>query len=257
MGCMSTERNHNHSHTRPHGGNSGTALTPLELTDITKVLVVVAHPDDPEYGLSAASHAWIQQEGIEVGYLLLTSGEAGIASMAPEECGPLRADEQRRACQAVGVDSLEILDFPDGHLVYSLELRQAIALKIRQFQPDAIVTLPMGMELPGGLNQADHRVVGLAALDAARDAANPWVFRDMDEPAWSAQQFWIVSDIDSDHIYYVSDDDEQAAISSLACHERYLAELEDHPAANDFIPTVLRGKDRSGPPHVKFKVYRL
>ena len=102
MGCMSTKRNHNHSHTRQHGGNSGTALAPLELTDITKVLVVVAHPDDPEYGLSAASHAWIQQEGIEVGYLLLTSGEAGIASMAPEECGPLRADEQRHACQAVG-----------------------------------------------------------------------------------------------------------------------------------------------------------
>ena len=154
MGCMSTERNHNYSHTRQHGGNSDTVLAPLELTDITKVLVVVAHPDDPEYGLSAASHAWIQQEGIEVGYLLLTSGEAGIASMAPEKCGPLRADEQRRACQAVGVDSLEILDFPDGHLVYSLELRQAIARKIRQFQPDAIVTLPMGMELPGGLNQA-------------------------------------------------------------------------------------------------------
>lgn len=108
-----------------------TALTHLDVSGIKKILVVVAHPDDPEYGLSAATHAWIENEDIEVGYLLLTSGEAGIASMPPEECGPLRADEQRKACDAIGVTSLEILDFPDGHLVYNLELREAIARTIR------------------------------------------------------------------------------------------------------------------------------
>ena len=234
-----------------------TALTHLDVSGIKKILVVVAHPDDPEYGLSAATHAWIENEDIEVGYLLLTSGEAGIAAMLPEECGPLRADEQRKACDAIGVTSLEILDFPDGHLVYNLELREAIARTIRQFQPDAIVTLPMSLELPMGLNQADHRVVGLAALDAARDAANPWVFRELSEPAWSARQLWIVNDIAADHVYRVSDDDEQAAIASLASHEQYLAALDDHPAAKEFIPMVLRGDNPSAPPVVKFKVYEL
>lgn len=235
----------------------GRALENLDLSGIEKVLVVVAHPDDPEYGLSAATNSWISQEGIEVGYLLLTSGEAGIASLAPEECGPLRADEQRKACDAIGVDSLEILDFPDGHLVYNLELRKAITRKIRQFQPDAIVVLPMSLELPMGLNQADHRVAGLAALDAARDAANPWVFRELTESAWATTKFWIVNDLESDYVYRVSDADERAAIKSLASHEQYLAALDDHPAAEDFIPLVLRGEDPNAPAQVKFKVYDL
>ncbi|MDK8479009.1 PIG-L family deacetylase [Corynebacterium pseudodiphtheriticum] len=232
-------------------------LTPLDVSGIKKILVVVAHPDDPEYGLSAAAHAWIKHADIEIAYLLLTSGEAGIATMTPEECGPLRAAEQREACNAIGVESLEILDFLDGQLVYGLELRKAIARKIRQFQPDAVVTLPMSLELSWGLNQADHRVAGLAALDAARDAANPWVFRELPEPAWSARQFWIVNDAAADHAYRVDCDDEQAAIASLECHKKYLAALEDHPPAKDFIPLVLRGEGLKESPRVKFKVYQL
>src|SRR5699024_295846 len=77
----------------------------LDWSSWQRVLVVVAHPDDPEYGLSAAVHTWTTA-GVEVSYLLLTHGEAGIQGMDPAEVGPLRAEEQRRACECVGVSDL-------------------------------------------------------------------------------------------------------------------------------------------------------
>ena len=88
----------------------------------------------------------------------------------PAEAGPLRAAEQRNACAAVGVTDLEILDFPDGQLVYGLEIRKAIARVIRQQRPDVVVTTTWEVEPGWGLNQADHRVAGLATVDAVRDA---------------------------------------------------------------------------------------
>ena len=62
--------------------------------DWQTALVLVAHPDDPEYGMSAAVNRWTS-EGKRVVYGLATSGEAGIQGMTPQECGPLREDEQR------------------------------------------------------------------------------------------------------------------------------------------------------------------
>src|SRR5699024_12823718 len=81
--------------------------------DVNRVLCVVAHTDDMEYGGSAAVAKWTD-EGKEVAYLLLTRGEAGIRDRSPDEVAALRAAEPRRACIIVGVDDLAILDFPDG-----------------------------------------------------------------------------------------------------------------------------------------------
>ena len=78
--------------------------------DIRRILVVVAHPDDAEYGTSAAVAHWTSR-GIEVGYLLLTAGEAGM-KRPPEEAGPLRAVEQENACRIVGVNHLTIWTVP-------------------------------------------------------------------------------------------------------------------------------------------------
>ena len=95
-------------------------VTPLPSFDenIERVLVVVAHPDDAEYSTSAAVATWTSA-GVDVAYLLLTAGEAGM-QRPPEEAGPLRAQEQQAACAAVGVKRLTILDFPDGTLSVAL-----------------------------------------------------------------------------------------------------------------------------------------
>ena len=142
-------------------------------------LAIVPHPDDMEYGASAAVAAWTDA-GKSVSYLLVTRGEAGIDDLEPAEAAALRAEEQRAACTAVGVETLEFLDFPDGTIEYGLPLRRALAAAIRRHRPELVVTVNHRDTYPGGgFNMADHRVTGLAVLDAVRDAANRWVFTDL------------------------------------------------------------------------------
>ena len=139
-----------------------------------RVLCVVAHPDDMEYGASAAVARWTAR-GIEVGYLLLTRGEAGMPN-PPEETARLRVAEQQAACAIVGVKHLTVLEHPDGVLVYGLDLRRDICREIRRFKPDVVLGAGHQVETPFGFDQADHRAAGLATLDAVRDAGNRWVF---------------------------------------------------------------------------------
>lgn len=206
-----------------------------------RVLIVVAHPDDPEYGLSAAVKKWTSA-GVEVSYLLLTHGEAGISTMVPEETGPVRAGEQLAACEVVGVTDLVLLDHPDSMLIYGLDLRRDIAQEIRRVKPDVVITANFDVEAYGGLNQADHRVAGLATLDAIRDAGNPWAHRDElgEQQPWSVGQFLIFGAADPNTALPVSQSCVDAAVESLNCHSAYLAALPEHPVPEEFIPGMLR-----------------
>src|SRR5918998_1515216 len=147
--------------------------------DWERCLAIVAHPDDMEYGASSAVAAWTDV-GKSVAYVLVTRGEAGIDRMSPAEAGTLRAEEQRAACDAVGVESLEFLDHADGVVEYGLPLRRDIAAAIRRHRPELVVAVNH-RETYGGtyLNMADHRHVGVATIDAVRDAGNRWVFTDL------------------------------------------------------------------------------
>src|SRR5919107_412573 len=96
----------------------------------SRVLCVVAHPDDVEYGTSSAVAAWTSR-GVDVTYLLLTRGEAGMDARSPEETAELRVREQVAGSEAVGVSRVDFLRYPDGVLTYSLEMRRDIARAIR------------------------------------------------------------------------------------------------------------------------------
>src|SRR4051812_43636889 len=147
-------------------------------------LAVVAHPDDLAYGASGAIARWTAQ-GKKITYLLVTRGEAGIDSMPPEEAGPVREREQVASAAVVGVDVVEFLDHQDGVITYGLPLRRDIAAAIRRHKPDVVITGNHHETFAaGGLNMADHRVVGVATIDAVRDAANRWVFRDLELEPW-------------------------------------------------------------------------
>jgi LmbE family N-acetylglucosaminyl deacetylase len=220
---------------------SASTLPALPDTDWNRVLCVVAHPDDMEYGTSAAVAMWTRR-GVRVAYLLLTSGEAGMQT-PPEEVGPLRAEEQRRACAAVGVDQLTILDHPDGMLVYGLDLRRDIARVIRQFRPDAVLTANFDFEAYGMLNQADHRAAGVAVVDAVRDADNTWVFRELAAEGlakWHTRCLLVVGPGRPTHALAVDEEAVAASVASLESHEAYLADLPGHPKPAEFIPEILR-----------------
>jgi LmbE family N-acetylglucosaminyl deacetylase len=154
------------------------SLAPLP-EDWQRALAVVAHPDDLEYGTASAIARWTSQ-GKQVQYLLVTRGEAGIDAMDPAETGVLREAEERQSAAVVGVDTVEFLGYPDGVVEYGLPLRRDIARAIRRVRPDILITSNYHLTWPGGaFNMADHRWVGLAVLDAARDAGNRWIFPEL------------------------------------------------------------------------------
>ena len=155
--------------------------TPAEAMpeDWQTALAIVAHPDDMEYGAASAVAKWTSQ-GKQVVYLMASRGEAGIDTMHPSETGPLRSQEEIDAARVVGVDIVEFLDHPDGVIEYGLPLRRDLSRAIRRHRPDVILTLSHHLQFPSGhLNMADHRHVGIAVFDAARDAANRWIFPEL------------------------------------------------------------------------------
>jgi LmbE family N-acetylglucosaminyl deacetylase len=193
-------------------------------------LAIVAHPDDMEYGASAAVARWTDQ-GKTVAYALVTAGEAGIDGMAPEDVAPLRVREQYAACEAVGVSDLQILGHPDGMLEYGLRLRADIAGAIRRVRPEMVITLNHRETFPGGgLNMADHTVTGRAVVDAVRDAANRWVFRQLAEEdglePWGGVRWVAVANSpEPTHAVPISVGDIDRAVASLEAHDAYLKGL--------------------------------
>jgi LmbE family N-acetylglucosaminyl deacetylase len=154
--------------------------------DWERALAVVAHPDDLEYGAASAIARWTSQ-GKQITYVLVTRGEAGIDGRPPDEVGPARVAEEHASAAVVGVDTVEFLDgYADGLVEYGNALRHDLAAAVRRHRPEVLVSINYrDFWGPGSpMNHADHRVVGLALLDAARDAANRWLFTDAGE-AWS------------------------------------------------------------------------
>lgn len=199
--------------------------------DWQRALVLVAHPDDPEYGMAAAVAEW-HAVGKHVSYVLATCGEAGIAGLDPAESGPLRVQEQWAACAHVGVTDLVFLDHPDGRIEEGLALRRDLAREIRRVRPDLVLTLNHRDEWgPGRWNSADHRAVGRAVLDAVGDADNDWIFPELlAEGLPRHKTRWVaVTSPQPTHAQAVSAGSIEKAVASLAEHKEYLRALSDDP----------------------------
>ena len=231
------------------------ALSALDETTFDSVLCVVAHPDDIEYGVSAAVATWTAA-GKHVSYYLLTRGEAGIDTMDPAEAASARADEERASAAVVGVDRVEFGDHHDGTIEYGLRLRRDIAAAIRRTRPDLIVTLTHAETFPGGfLNQADHRAVGLATIDATADAGNRWIFPELVADGldpWHVSAVAVSASATPTHYVDVTGhlDD---AIESLEEHRLYNAALpDDFPKPPELLGGALgEGGDQVADPAVQ------
>jgi LmbE family N-acetylglucosaminyl deacetylase len=177
--------------------------------DWNTALVLVAHPDDPEYGMAAAVARWTGQ-GKTVAYGLATSGEAGIEGMSPTTAGPVREEEQRRSAALVGVDDVRFWGFPDSQVRNTPELRAAVTKAITDHDPDLVITLWGGAEwAPGAPNQSDHMEFTRAVGEAAA-AVGVNCYQTSPEPT-------LVVDVTG----YT-----ERAVESLAEHRQYLSVLD-------------------------------
>jgi LmbE family N-acetylglucosaminyl deacetylase len=204
---------------------AGGSVLPALPEDWQRCLAVAAHPDDIEYGTACAVARWTAQ-GKQVTYLLATRGEAGIDSMHPDQAGPLREAEERAGARQVGVDDVEFLDHHDGAIEYGPPLRRDIVRAIRRHRPDVVVSGAFTVRMVAGLtNQADHRVVGLAALDAARDAGNRWIFPELAdeglEPWNGVRMVCLAGAQQPTHGVDVTGEPLERGIASLEAHVEY------------------------------------
>lgn len=200
--------------------------------DWEKALAIVAHPDDIEYGTSSVVARWTSQ-GKEVAYLLLTRGEAGIDGMTPQEVGPLREREEMESASVVGVKDVDFLSYQDGVIEYSLGLRRDLARAIRKNRPEVIITINHHLTFSWGmLNMADHRWVGLAVLDAARDAGNRWIFPELLKEGldpWGKVRMVMVG----------GSPQPTHAVDVSAFIDRGIASLEEHRVYLDNLPVKI------------------
>jgi LmbE family N-acetylglucosaminyl deacetylase len=136
--------------------------------DWQRMLAIVAHPDDLEYGAASAIARWTAA-GKWVGYVIVTDGEAGIDGLAPQEAGPTRVAEQEHSAKIVGVDHVRFLGYPDGVSENGTALRRDLAREIRRARPDLLLVatydLTYGLAADQRIvNQADHRAVALGRV---------------------------------------------------------------------------------------------
>jgi LmbE family N-acetylglucosaminyl deacetylase len=148
-----------------------------------RVMVIMAHPDDPEFFCGGTVARWAR-EGAEVTYVIITNGNKGSddPNMTPERLVEIREVEQRRAAEVLGVQHIEFMGYPDGELAPDLCLRCDLARLIRQHRPDAVICPDPTTRITtfGSINHADHRAAGDAALDAIFPTArNPFYCRDL------------------------------------------------------------------------------
>ncbi|MGP3952899.1 PIG-L deacetylase family protein [Streptomyces sp. 7N604] len=233
-------------------------------TDWERCLAVVAHPDDLEYGAAAAIATWTDR-GAEVGYLLVTRGEAGIDALEPAACAPLREQEQRESAAEVGVTSVEFLDHADGVIEYGTRLRRDIAAAIRRHRPQLLLTLNHHDTWGGRFwNTPDHRAVGRAVLDAAADAGNRWIFPELIEEEglapWNGVR-WVAVAASPEPTHAV---DVTAGLDrgvrSLLAHRMYIEALTDEEPEAYCRAFLTRNTERTaarfgGRPAVAFELF--
>jgi LmbE family N-acetylglucosaminyl deacetylase len=177
-----------------------------ETEGVDRILVIVAHPDDVDFGAAGTVALWTEA-GIEVTYCLVTSGDAGGSdrSVSRADMVTIRQAEQTAAAKQVGVSELIWLGYPDGRVEATLELRRDLARVIRRVRPGRVVcpSAERNYARIGG-SHPDHRAVGAAALDAVYpDSRNPFAFPELlsDEQLepWAVPQVWIPMGPDADH----------------------------------------------------------
>jgi len=144
------------------------------MTTPNRVLVVLAHPDDPEFYCGGTIARWAAS-GRDITYCLLTRGDKGADddSLSTQELAEIREVEQRAAAKTLGVHEVMFLNELDGYVLPTLDLRRDIVRVIRQVKPQVVVTCDPTNFFPSStyINHADHRAAGQATLDAVYPAA--------------------------------------------------------------------------------------
>jgi LmbE family N-acetylglucosaminyl deacetylase len=167
--------------------------------DVSRILMVMAHPDDVDFGTAGSVAAWTDS-GIEVSYCIVTDGDAGGSdrSISRSDMAAIRREEQTAAAHIVGVKDVTFLGYPDGRLTSSIELRRDISREIRRVRPDRVVCQsPERMWERIYASHPDHLAAGEAAICAVYpDARNPFAHPELLEEGFephTVPELWMAA----------------------------------------------------------------
>ncbi len=210
-------------------------MTPLPDSEIKRVLVVMAHPDDCDFGAGGTIAQWTSQ-GIEVSYCIITNGDQGgeESGIPVEEMAKVRQQEQRDAGRALGVTEITYLNYRDGWLMPSIELRKEIVKAIRIAKPDRmVVQSPERNWERIYSSHPDHLAAGETAIQAVYpDARNPFAFPELKasglEP-WRVREVWITGSPTPNHFVDITEtfSKKMAALHAHVSQTAHNKELEN------------------------------
>jgi LmbE family N-acetylglucosaminyl deacetylase len=182
------------------------------------VLVIVAHPDDPEFGAGGTIAKWVA-EGREVRYALCTSGDKGSwdPTLSPGQMAEVREREQIAAAEEMGVKECIFLRHVDGEVESTLAFRRELALLLRQYQPRVVITHDPWLHYQ---IHPDHRAVGLAVTDAIAAARDIWYFPEQLVNGLRPHRV--------KEVYYTRAQEPNAWVDISATFERKMAALRRH-----------------------------
>lgn len=153
-------------------------------------MVVMAHPDDAEFSSAGTVAGWVK-EGWEVYYVIVADGAGGgpddATDVGPDQrllWAEIRKQEQLAAAKVLGVKEVIFLNYPDGQVVPSIELRRDLVRCYRRYKPLRVICQsPERQWFPQmflGRYHPDHLAAGQAALAAIYPASqNPWDFPEL------------------------------------------------------------------------------
>ncbi len=198
-----------------------------------KVLVICAHPDDPEFSAGGTIAGWTRR-GTDVRYVVVTDGSKGssAAEATPAMLASLRKSEQLAAARQLGVSEVVFLGYPDGELYDSTGLRRELVRQIRLHQPQLVVTHDPTARLFGSqrINHPDHLAVGDTALAAvfplARDRLNFPEHEAEGLAPHKVMHIWLMMTDKPDLTVDISQT-LAAKIAALHCHQSQIGDPQD------------------------------
>jgi len=179
-----------------------------QLTTPKRVLSIHAHPDDQEFTVAGTLAKWARA-GAEILTVCLTRGDAGSNQFTPADMtrprlAKIREEEQRAACRVLGIKDVVFLDYEDGVLTASLDMRRDLTRLIRREKPDTVVCGDPTMRFYGNryMNHPDHRVAADVALDAVFPSAETrFIFPELlaeGLPPHHVREVWLHGSLQSD-----------------------------------------------------------
>lgn len=172
--------------------------------------------------------------GVAVSYAIVTNGDAGgfDPTVPRSEIPRIRQAEQRAAGRVLGVDDVRFLDYRDGELTVSHDLRRDISRVIRQVRPDRmIIQSPDRNWERISASHPDHMAAGDAAIqavypDARNPFAHPTLLQDENLEDWAVPEVWVMGSPTPNHWVDITDRFDRK-LKALRAHESQTAHMDD------------------------------